>query len=126
MEELQQNNEYELQQLKTELAEKHEKEIQKLKTDLEKAQSSELAAARKSVVESRANLTMSLDSLDVEVHENIKHCSTSVLDKGEFSSPNLGFLADSCLKNSRASKEFGERTMQCCQIALQILREGTV
>lgn len=83
LEELQQNNEYELQQLKTELAEKHEKEIQKLKTDLEKAQSSELAAARKSVVESRANLTMSLDSLDVEVQQDFSKKKKQLEEKYE-------------------------------------------
>lgn len=67
LEELQQNNEYELQQLKTELAEKHEKTLQELKSELEVAQNSELTAARRSAAESKANFTMSMDSLDVEV-----------------------------------------------------------
>lgn len=68
MEEIQQNNEYEFQQLKTELIEKHEKEMQELQTELEKTQGDELTATRKAAVESRANFTMSMDSLDVEVH----------------------------------------------------------
>lgn len=42
--------------------------MQELQAELEKAQSSELAAARKSAADSRANFTMSMDSLDVEVH----------------------------------------------------------
>ena len=67
LEELQQNNEYELQQLKTDLIEKHEKEMQELQTELEENHSNDLAAARKSAMESRANFTMSMDSLDVEV-----------------------------------------------------------
>ena len=67
LEELQQNNEYELQQLKTELSEKHEKALQELKSELEVAQNSELTAARRSAAESKANFTMSMDSLDVEV-----------------------------------------------------------
>lgn len=71
LEELHQNNEYELQQLKTELIEKHEKEMQELKDELEKAQSEEMTAARKSGMESRANFTMSMDSLDAEVHEQV-------------------------------------------------------
>ena len=64
---MQQNNEYELQQLKTELIEKHEKEMQELQDELERAQSNEVAVARKSAAESRANFTMSMDSLDIEV-----------------------------------------------------------
>ena len=67
LEEQQQNNEYELQQLKTELIEKHEKEMQELQTELEENHNNDLAAARKSAMESRANFTMSMDSLDVEV-----------------------------------------------------------
>ena len=67
MEELQQNNEYELQQLKTELSEKHEKALEELKSELEEAQKNELAAVRKSAAESRTNFTMSMDSLDMEV-----------------------------------------------------------
>ena len=67
LEEQQQNNEYELQQLKTELIEKHEKEMQELQTELEENHNNDLATARKSAVESRANFTMSMDSLDVEV-----------------------------------------------------------
>lgn len=69
LEEMQQNNEYELQQLKTELIEKHEKEMQELRAELEKAQSNEVAVARKSAAESRANFTMSMDSLDIEVQK---------------------------------------------------------
>ena len=71
LEELHQNNEYELQQLKTELIEKHEQEMRELKDELEKAQSEEMTAARKSGMESRANFTMSMDSLDAEVHEQV-------------------------------------------------------
>lgn len=67
MEELQQNNEYELQQLKTELSEKHEKALEELRSELEEAQNNELAAVRKSAVQSRNNFTMSMDSLDIEV-----------------------------------------------------------
>ena len=67
LEEQQQNNEYELQQLKTELIEKHEKEMQELQTELEENHNNDLATARKSAMESRANFTMSMDSLDVEV-----------------------------------------------------------
>ena len=67
MEELQQNNEYELQQIKTELIEKHEKAMQELQTQLEETQNNELAEARKSAIGSRANFTMSMDSLDVDV-----------------------------------------------------------
>ena len=67
LEEQQQNNEYELQQLKTELIEKHEKEMQELQTELEENHNNDLAAARKSAMDSRANFTMSMDSLDVEV-----------------------------------------------------------
>ena len=67
LEEQQQNNEYELQQLKTDLIEKHEKEMQELQTELEENHNNDLAAARKSAMESRANFTMSMDSLDVEV-----------------------------------------------------------
>lgn len=69
-EELQQSNEYELQQLKTELIERHEKEMQALKADLEKAHSSELDGVRKSATESRPNLAMSLDSLDIQAQED--------------------------------------------------------
>ena len=72
LEEQQQNNEYELQQLKTELIEKHEKEMQELQTELEENHNNDLAAARKSAMESRANFTMSMDSLDVEVWS--QHC----------------------------------------------------
>lgn len=71
MEELQQNNEYELQQLKTDLVEKHEKALQELKRELEEAQNNELSAARKSAAESRANFTMSMDSLDIEVTSEV-------------------------------------------------------
>ena len=67
LEEQQQNNEYELQQLKTELIEKHEKEMLELQTELEENHNNDLATARKSAMESRANFTMSMDSLDVEV-----------------------------------------------------------
>ena len=67
LEEQQQNNEYELQQLKTDLIEKHEKEMQELQTELEENHNNDLAAARKSAMDSRANFTMSMDSLDVEV-----------------------------------------------------------
>ena len=67
LEEQQQNNEYELQQLKTELIEKHEKEMQELQTELEENHNNDLVAARKSAMDSRANFTMSMDSLDVEV-----------------------------------------------------------
>lgn len=73
MEELQQNNEYELQQLKTELAEKHERALQELKNELEVAQNSQLNAARRSAAESKPNFTMSMDSLDVEV-KVIRNC----------------------------------------------------
>ena len=68
---MQQNNEYELQQLKTELIEKHEKEMQELRAELEKAQSNEVTVARKSAAESRANFTMSMDSLDIEVQKHV-------------------------------------------------------
>ena len=71
MEELQQNNEYELQQLKTDLSEKHEKALQELKNELEEVQNNELAAVRRSAVESRTNFTMSMDSLDIEVMQKI-------------------------------------------------------
>ena len=50
--------------------------MQALKADLEKAQSTELAEVRKSATESRPNLAMSLDSLDIQVHEKIKGYST--------------------------------------------------
>ena len=46
--------------------------MQALKADLEKAHSTELDGVRKSATESRPNLAMSLDSLDIQVHENIK------------------------------------------------------
>ena len=78
LEEAQQSNEYELQQLKTELIERHEKEMQALKADLEKAHSTELDGVRKSATESRPNLAMSLDSLDIQVHEKIKGYSTNL------------------------------------------------
>ena len=81
LEELQQNNEYELQQLKTDLIEKHEKEMQELQTELEENHSNDLAGARKSAMESRANFTMSMDSLDVEVWSH--YCD--LLKKGNVS-----------------------------------------
>ena len=53
--------------MKTELIENHEKEMQELQTELEENHNNDLAAVRKSAMESRANFTMSMDSLDVEV-----------------------------------------------------------
>ena len=41
--------------------------MQELQTELEENHNNDLAAARKSAMESRANFTMSMDSLDVEV-----------------------------------------------------------
>lgn len=52
--------------------------MQTLKADLEKAHSTELDGVRKSTTESRPNLAMSLDSLDIQVHEKIKGYSTNL------------------------------------------------
>ena len=52
--------------------------MQALKADLEKAHSTELDGVRKSATESRPNLAMSLDSLDIQVHEKIKGYSTNL------------------------------------------------
>ena len=41
--------------------------MQELQTELEENHNNDLATARKSAMDSRANFTMSMDSLDVEV-----------------------------------------------------------
>ena len=52
--------------------------MQALKADLEKAHSTELDGVRKSATESRPNLAMSMDSLDIQVREKIKGYSTNL------------------------------------------------
>lgn len=85
--------------------------MQALKADLEKAHSTELDGVRKSATESRPNLAMSVDSLDIQVHEKITRYSTNLKKNSIFpsgSTPQVMTLQGNILILS-VKKHFGSK-----------------